>query len=125
MRLLLDSHVLLWWLDGDERLGQVAVDAIADGGNDAIVSVATLWELTIKQGIGKLEIDGDLRTHLTEEGFTELPITGSHADAVGDLPPHHRDPFDRMLVAQARVEGLTLVTADSRLYEYDVPVLKA
>lgn len=125
MRLLLDSHVLLWWLDGGERLGPAAVEAVADGGNDAIVSVATLWELAIKQGTGELEIDGDLRVHLLDEGFTELPVTGPHAHAVAGLPPHHRDPFDRMLVAQARVEGLTLVTADRRLASYDVPVLRA
>ncbi|MEV1292535.1 type II toxin-antitoxin system VapC family toxin [Pseudonocardia sp. NPDC049635] len=125
MRLLLDSHVVLWWLAGDERLGTAATEAIADGGNDAVVSVATLWELAVKQSIGKLVIDGDLRDQFEVEGFDELPILGTHAAEVGVLPLHHRDPFDRMLVAQARVERLTLVTADLRLTAYDVDLLTA
>lgn len=125
MRLLIDSHVLLWWFDGADRLGATARDAIGDGDNEAVVSAATLWELSIKQAAGRLDVDVDLRAHSAEQGFRELPVTGRHAVAVRDLPLHHRDPFDRMLVAQAVVEGLTLVTADRALARYDVPVLPA
>lgn len=125
MRLLLDSHVLLWWFDGGELLGETARAAIGDVDNEAVVSAATLWELLIKQSLGKLVVDVDLREHAVEQGFQELPVSGRHALAVRDLPRHHRDPFDRMLVAQAGVEGLTLVTADRVLSAYDVPVLLA
>lgn len=125
MRLLLDSHVLLWWFDGGEQLGETTRSAIGDPGNQALVSAATLWELSIKQSVGKLVVDVDLREHAVEQGFEELPVTGRHALAVRDLPRHHRDPFDRMLVAQAGLEGLTLVTADRLLSAYDVPVLHA
>lgn len=125
MNLLLDSHVLLWWFDGGDRLTPDVVEAIVDGTNEAIVSAATLWELSIKQSVGKLTVDVDLREHAEQQGFRELPISGIHAAAVRDLPPHHRDPFDRMLVAQTGVEGLTLVTADHILAAYDVPVMHA
>jgi PIN domain nuclease of toxin-antitoxin system len=84
-----------------------------------------VWELSIKQSIGKLRVDVDLRSHAIEQGFTELPVTGAHATAIRDLPFHHKDPFGRMLVAQAAVEGLTLVTADDALAAYGVPVLSA
>jgi PIN domain nuclease of toxin-antitoxin system len=124
-RFLLDSHVLLWWLDGADRLAEPAMAAISEGDNDVIVSVATIWELTIKQASGKLRIDGDLRQQLREQWFDELPITGRHAAEVEALPPHHRDPFDRLLIAQARCEGLTIVTADQTMNDYDVPVLAA
>lgn len=125
MRLLVDSHVLLWWLQADPRLASTAAEAMADGDNALHLSAASLWELSIKQSIGKLRVDVDLRSHATEQGFTELPVTGAHAAAIRDLPFHHKDPFDRMLVAQAAVEGLTLVTADDALAAYGVPVLPA
>lgn len=125
MRLLIDSHVLLWWFDGGEQLSETTRSTIGDTGNQALVSAATLWELSIKQSLGKLEVDVDLRGHAVEQGFEELPVTGRHALAVRDLPHRHRDPFDRMLVAQAGLEGLTLVTADRRLSAYGVPVLHA
>ena len=125
MRLLIDSHVLLWWFDGADRLGEAARDAIGDGDNEAVVSAATLWELSIKQAAGKLDVAVDLRAHSAEQGFRELPVSGRHAVAVRELPGHHRDPFDRMLVAQARLEGLTVVTADRALAAYDVPILAA
>lgn len=125
MRLLLDTQVVLWSLDRPERLTPAVVAALVDPRNAVEVSVVALWEISIKQSIGKLSVDGDLRDRIAAQSFTELPVTGEHAVAVRDLPLHHRDPFDRMLVAQARCEGLTLVTADRALTAYGVPVLDA
>lgn len=125
MRLLVDSHVLLWWLQADPRLAAGAAEAMADGDNTLYLSAASVWELSIKQSIGKLRVDVDLRSHARDQGFTELPVTGAHATAIRDLPFHHKDPFDRMLVAQATVEGLTIVTADDAIAAYDVPLLPA
>jgi len=125
MRLLVDGHVLLSWLRGSGGLSPDAVAAIRSRTNDVFVSVATLWELAIKHSLGKLKVDVDLREHVREQRFEELPITADHAAAVRDLPPHHRDPFDRMLVAQARCEGLTLVTHDRAMTAYDVPIVIA
>ncbi|HKR50256.1 MAG TPA: type II toxin-antitoxin system VapC family toxin [Pseudonocardiaceae bacterium] len=125
MRLLLDSHVVLWSLQRPERLPKEAVAAITDPVNSVDVSVASLWELAIKQSLGKLRVDGDLREHLTLQSFSELPVLGEHALAVRDLPRHHRDPFDRLLIAQARCEGLTIVTADRAFAAYDVPIMPA
>lgn len=125
MRLLLDTHILLWWLSDQERLSERAAKAIADGKSDVVVSVATLWELSIKQSAGKLRIQGELREHLAMQAFSELSVCSNHAYAVRDLPLHHRDPFDRLLVAQAQCEGLTLVTADRQLAAYDVTILWA
>lgn len=125
MRLLVDSHVLLWWLDGASRLSPTAADAMAGGTNELLVSAASVWELSIKQSVGKLRVSADLHEHALRQGFSELPVTGVHACAVRDLPFHHRDPFDRLLIAQARVEGLTLVTADRAMSAYDVPILPA
>jgi PIN domain nuclease of toxin-antitoxin system len=123
--LLVDSHVLLWWFDGAERLSRRAAAALGDGGNELNVSVATLWELAIKQSLGKLRVTVDLGQHAREQGFQELPITSRHASEVRELPLYHGDPFDRMLVVQARAEGLTLVTADRAMSRYDVPILAA
>jgi PIN domain nuclease of toxin-antitoxin system len=125
MRLLIDSHALLWWLEGGERLSAEAREAIMSRHNEVAVSVASLWELAIKQSLGKLRIEADLREHVRYNNFAELPVLGEHASAVRTLPRNHGDPFDRLLVAQARCEGLTLVTRDRRLASYDVPVLKA
>ncbi|HVE97312.1 MAG TPA: type II toxin-antitoxin system VapC family toxin [Pseudonocardiaceae bacterium] len=125
MRLLLDSQVVLWSLDSPERLPTEVVTAITDPANSVDVSVASLWELAIKQSVGKLKVDGDLREHLTLQSFSELPVLGEHALAVRDLPLHHRDPFDRLLIAQAMCEGLTVVTSDRAFAAYDVPILPA
>lgn len=125
MRLLLDSQVVLWSLESPERLPTEAVAAITDPANSVDVSVASLWELAIKQSIGKLKVDGDLRKHLTQQSFSELPVLGEHALAVRDLPLHHRDPFDRLLIAQAMCEGLTVVTSNRAFAVYDVPILPA
>ena len=125
MNLLLDTDALLWWLDDHPTLSKKAKAAIADGKNLVFVSAAVIWEIKIKQALGKLEIPGDFRGVLDDQPFEMLDITVEHAHAIGDLPAHHRDPFDRMLVAQAKVEGLTLVTRDIRLKEYKIPLIKA
>jgi PIN domain nuclease of toxin-antitoxin system len=124
VRLLLDTHVLLWALAG-KRLSREAKAAIQDPGNAVFVSAATLWELSIKASLGRIAMPDDLAAVLADQDIEVLPITGAHALAVGDLPPLHRDPFDRMLVAQARTEKLVLVTRDADLARYDVEVMSA
>ena len=124
MRLLLDTHVLLWWLSA-QHLRPQAVAAIASADSDVCVSAATIWEMNIKAALGKLEIPDDLSDQLTHHGFDILPIGLAHALAVRSLPPHHADPFDRMLVAQSQVEELTLVTRDTNISRYEVRVLQA
>jgi len=117
MRLLLDTHVLLWWLSDDRKLAKNARDIIADSNNDVLVSSASLWEVAIKASLGRLEIElDDLENAIVRNGFRPLPIGFRHAVTVGRLPAIHRDPFDRMLVAQARVEELRLVSHD-RVFE--------
>lgn len=125
MRLLLDTHVLLWWLTGDATLSKEATAAIADQGNVVFVSAATGWEIAIKRASGKLESPGDLEAQLKRNRFDPLPITFRHAWAAGALPRHHEDPFDRMLVAQAMLESLTMATRDARISQYGVPILAA
>ncbi len=123
MRLLLDSHVVLWSLDQQERIPETARAEITDPENEVFVSVATLWEIAIKRRIGKLDAPDGLRSGLATQGYTELAITGDHAWTAGDLPPHHSDPFDRLLIAQAQLDGLVFVTADRRLAAYGVAIL--
>ena len=125
MSLLLDTHILLWWLADDPRLAQTPRNRIANPSERVLVSAATVWEVGIKQAIGKLELPGSILEVFEDGGFEELPITGQHAELAARLPEHHKDPFDRMLIAQAKLEGLTLVTADSAIYAYDVTLLKA
>lgn len=125
MNLLLDTHTLLWWLDDDPTLSKKANAAIADGNNLVFVSAVVIWEIKIKQALGKLEIPENFRNVLEDQPFKILDITGDHAFAVGDLPEYHRDPFDRMLVAQSKVEGLTLVSRDIRLKKYKIPFIEA
>ena len=125
MTLLLDTHVLLWWLDDHPTLSKKAKAVIADGKNLVFVSAVVIWEIRIKQALGKLQIPKNFRKVLGDQPFEMLDITVEHAHAVGDLPAHHRDPFDRMLVAQAKVEGLTLMTRDTRLKKYKIPLIEA
>jgi PIN domain nuclease of toxin-antitoxin system len=125
MRLLLDTHVLLWWLGDDPTLSPQARAALADGRNPAYISSAVIWEISIKRAIGKLKVPKRFRAVLDDQPFEPLDITPEHAHAVGDLPLHHRDPFDRMLVAQAKIEGLTLVTRDKHLAAYKLAILAA
>ncbi|HJR24069.1 MAG TPA: type II toxin-antitoxin system VapC family toxin [Acidimicrobiales bacterium] len=122
MNLLLDTHALLWWLAGVE-LSDEAAAAIGDPDNLVAVSAATVWEASIKAALGKLELPEPIGTAIVEDGLEPLPITLEHAERVALLPPHHRDPFDRMLIAQAQVEGLVIVTRDPGFGAYDVTVL--
>jgi PIN domain nuclease of toxin-antitoxin system len=121
--LLLDSHVLLWWEADDARLRGEAREAIERSDVPLFFSAASIWELAIKQAQKRLALPQTLLATLSEEGFTELRISSDHAVLAGALPLHHRDPFDRMIVAQAQTEGLTVVTSDARIAAYDVPVL--
>ena len=124
MSLLLDTHVVLWWLADDPGLPEEIKDRL-DHEPDVRVSAATIWEIAIKQALGKISAPADLANRVRDSGFRELPIDFTHAIAAGRLPPIHRDPFDRMLVAQARCEDLTLVTRDSYCQQYEVAILRA
>jgi PIN domain nuclease of toxin-antitoxin system len=125
MRLLLDTHVLLWWLGGDARLSGRAGGAIRTAANEVYASAASAVEIAVLVGRGALRVPENLEEALSDAAITPLPITVRHAAAMRELPLHHDDPFDRLLVAQARCEALTLVTADRRFADYDVPVLPA
>jgi PIN domain nuclease of toxin-antitoxin system len=125
MRLLLDTHLLLWSAVEPERLSREALTLIDDVDNQLLFSAASLWELAIKQGLGRADFQVDvklLRRNLLRNGYAELSVIGEHAIAVADLPPIHRDPFDRLLVAQSTVEGLTLLTADRTVARYPGPI---
>jgi len=124
VRLLLDTHVLLWWLADSPSLSGPAAVAIANE-PEVFVSAASAWEVAIKRALGKLEAPDDLTDALEATGMRQLPIGFAHAAVAGALPRHHDDPFDRMLVAQAQCERLTLVTSDIRISRYDVAVLAA
>jgi len=121
-RLLLDTHVFLWWRGEHRRLRRGARDAIAEA-EIVFVSAASAWEAAIKVALGRLRVPDTIEAGVIDSGFEKLPINFSHAEAAAHLPQHHHDPFDRMLVAQARVEGLTLVTHDRRMERYDVEIL--
>ena len=117
MRLLLDTHVLLWWLSDDRKLAKNAREIIANTTNDVLVSSASLWEVAIKAALGRIDVElDDLEDAIARNGFRSLPIGFRHALTAGRLPPIHRDPFDRMLVAQASVEELRIVSHD-RVFE--------
>lgn len=122
MTLLLDTSALLWWLAGTE-LAPAARAGISDPGQLVLVSAASLWEIAIKRALGKLEVEGTLIDQLAENGFDPLPISWEHAVRAGALPLHHRDPFDRMLIAQAQADDLTVVTRDRAFAPYGVRVL--
>lgn len=121
-RLLLDTHVFLWWRADDAKLKRAARAAISEA-SLVFVSAASAWEAAIKAALGRLELPEPLEAGVEDSGFTKLAIGFSHAEAAAALPDHHSDPFDRMLVAQARVEKLVLVTHDPRIKPYDVQVL--
>ena len=125
MNVLLDTHTLLWWLDDEPSLSETARATISDGSNLVFVSAVVIWEIRIKQALGKLEIPPDFRRVLEQHPFDTLAVTVEHARAVAEIPPIHRDPFDRMLVAQASVEGFTLVSRDLVFQRYDIPIIKA
>jgi len=125
VKLLLDTHILLWAKAQPERLPSAARGLLTDADNDLVFSVVSLWEVAIKSGQlrGQFNVDASfLRRRLLEDGYGELPISGDHVVAVANLPPIHRDPFDRLLVAQAIVEGIALLTADPIVARYPCPV---
>jgi PIN domain nuclease of toxin-antitoxin system len=121
--LLLDTHTLLWALGNVGKLSPRARETLSEGVLPAYVSSATLWEMAIKRAKGKLDVPENLLTKIAAARFDELTVNFRHALLAGALPRHHGDPFDRMLVAQAQSEGLTIVTRDPRIVAYDVPVL--
>ena len=125
MRLLLDTHVLLWCLADDPSLPDQVRGAVTDSANVVFVSAASAWEIAIKKAVGKLEAPDDLQDAITASRFEPMPITIAHAMKAGALPRYHDDPFDRMLVAQSILEGLMLVTRDSRIPAYGIPILPA
>jgi PIN domain nuclease of toxin-antitoxin system len=123
VKLLLDTHILIWAVSAPDRLLVPAREAIQAPGNDVYVSAISLWEIAIKSALGRLQFPLDrIDPLLHEMGLEPLPLTVAHAVVAGGLPRHHDDPFDRALVAQARLEGMTLVTADSWIEKYDVSV---
>lgn len=125
MKLLLDTHLLLWAAGAPERLPQAARALLTAPENELFFSAASLWEVTIKRGLGRSDFQVDprvLRRSLLDNGYQELPVTSEHAVSVDQLPPVHKDPFDRLLVAQAWVEGITLLTSDTQVARYPGPV---
>ena len=123
MRLLLDTHLLLWWLDGARLLPERARALIRDPENTVFVSAVSLWEIWLKQSLGKLRLPDDFEARLANEAFESLSLMASHTREVALLPWHHRDPFDRMLIAQARATGLTFLTADGDTAAYGDGIL--
>ena len=121
-RLLVDTPALLWWLSDDPRLSERAREAIADAANEPLVSAASIWEIAIKRSLAKLSAPDDLPAQIATEGFGWLPVKHEHAWQVRELPPHHRDPFDRLLVAQSLIERIPVVTRDERFAGYGVDV---
>ena len=122
MSLLLDTHAFLWWLGGTE-MDAAAVSRIGDPDVLVAVSAASIWEIAIKRSIGKVKFEGSAAATVSSAGFESLPVTAEHAERAGALPMHHRDPFDRMLIAQAVSETMTIVTRDGWFGHYDVDVL--
>jgi PIN domain nuclease of toxin-antitoxin system len=125
VKLLLDTHLLIWAADGIERVPAGARALMADPGNELLFSVASLWEIAIKSGLNRRDFQVDarmLRRGLIDNGYRELPILSEHAVAIDALPPIHKDPFDRLLIAQATVEGITLLTNDVTVAQYHAPV---
>ena len=119
-RFLLDTHTLLWWLNDSAQLGPRCRKMIRNDRNQVFVSAATTWEISIKMAIGKLRAPEDMDSVVEDEGFSKLPISLYHGQLAGSLPAHHRDPFDRMLIAQAQAEGLILITADENISLYNL-----
>ena len=123
MRLLLDTHAALWWLSGDERVGDLAERELSSRRNEVLLSAAVVWEVAIKSSLGKLDAPGEFASTLRGAGVQALPVSLDHAAAVEHLPWHHRDPFDRLLVAQASVEGASILTSDQAFEPYGVPLI--
>jgi PIN domain nuclease of toxin-antitoxin system len=125
VRILLDTHVLLWWLADDPELGEPGREVIATPENLIAFSAASIWEIRIKQAVGKLDLPADFADVLARQPLEPLAVTVAHAHALHGLPLLHRDPFDHLLIAQARVEGMTILTRDNVITQYDVSTLPA
>ena len=123
MRVLIDTHIFLWWDQQLRRLSRPLRAAIEDEANEIVVSAATIWEIAIKRAIGKLRFDRPIVAAVLALGFEILPVAGAHAEHAGGLPPHHNDPFDRLIIAQAYLEGMVLGTQDRRMLPYGVATL--
>ena len=125
MPVLLDTHAFLWWLSDDSQLGRKARQAMEEPENFVYVSAASAWEIALKRASGKLEAPGEIGEWIEQSAFSDLPIEVEHAVASAELPRHHQDPFDRLLVAQAQIENMTLVARDGEIAMYDVSILDA
>jgi PIN domain nuclease of toxin-antitoxin system len=126
MRLLLDTNVLIWWLRDDPKLGVRARHLIADEGIETLVSMISLWEITLKWRVGKMDFTGySFLEALERERITPLGIKSAHLQALEHLPYHHRDPYDHLILAQAKVEGATIITSDRQMADYGVPCISA
>jgi len=125
MKLLVDTHALIWWLRDDPKLGANSRRALDDAQTIVYVSAASAWEIAIKHALGKLPIGDDLAEQLAQAGFIELPISIADGLTAGALPRIHADPFDRMIIAQAQRLGLTVVTDDAKIDRYDIDVMRA
>ena len=125
MKYLVDTHIFIWWMKQDKRIKKEIKSILQDPQNYIYLSIATVWEIVIKKKIGKLKVPHDWKVTLKESNFLLLPISLEHVYKLENLPLHHRDPFDRMLVAQAQVENAALITGDEKLWNYDVALLKA
>ena len=123
MKLLLDTHAAIWWLSADDRLGAEAARQLADETNQMLLSAAVVWEVAVKRSLGKLDVPDGFAEAMLSGGAQPVAVTVDHAAAVEHLPWHHRDPFDRILIAQAQIERATLVSGDKALVAYGVPVV--
>jgi PIN domain nuclease of toxin-antitoxin system len=123
VRLLIDTHVLLWADERPRLIAPTLLAAMRDQANEIVISAATIWEIAIKRAIGKLRFDRPIVAAVLALGFEILPVAGAHAEHAGALPRHHDDPFDRLIIAQAQLEGIVLGTQDQRMRSYGVPTL--
>lgn len=123
MNLLLDTHALLWWFADSPLLSDKAREAIENSDGLVYVSAVSVWEVSVKRALGKLRAPDDLAARIESSSFSPMNITIAHAMAAGELPRHHQDPFDRMLIAQANLEQCTLVSRDRRILEYEIPLI--
>lgn len=123
MRILIDTHIFLWWDQQLRRVPRPLRAAIEDGASEIYLSAASVWEIAVKRAIGKLRFDQPIVAAVMALGFEILPVTGAHAEHAGGLPRHHNDPFDRLLIAQATLEGMVLGTQDRLMRPYGVAVL--
>jgi len=122
---LIDTQIFIWWMEKSKRLSEKSFDLLNDPQNKIFLSVASVWEIVIKKGRRKLEVPKDVRGGIEKSGFIPLPIEVFHVLGVEKLPHYHKDPFDRILISQAKVEDFTLITSDEKIWKYDLSLLKA